>query len=199
MVGDIIDIIRQCADGDGRAWKVFVKEYLPVAKNIIAGSFDLPSEVQDDIIQNVFLKLIRGGLEHFRGTSKYGFLKYFKTIVINETRSYLTPKKDAEKTVSLNDTLQGDPDSERQEALALEDTIQDTRRDSRPDTVIEDRDLLEKVMEIIKDNPLTDKQIFLMKVKGYKDQEIAEILQVPMGTVASSFSRMKARIMDKLK
>lgn len=195
MVDDIIDIIRQCADGDGRAWKVFVKGYLPVAKNIIAGSFDLPSEAQDDISQDVFLKLIRGGLEHFRGTSKYGFLKYFKTIVINETKSYLTPKKDAEKTVSLNDNLQGDPDSERQEALALEDT----RRDSRPDTVIEDRDLLERVMEIIKDNPLTDKQIFLMKVKGYKDQEIAEILQVPMGTVASSFSRMKARIMDKLK
>ena len=41
-------------------------------------------------------------------------------------------------------------------------------------------------------------QIFLMKAKGYKDREIAELLGIPGGTVASSYSRIVERLKKAL-
>ena len=50
----------------------------------------------------------------------------------------------------------------------------------------------------VKTFPLVDQQIFIMKFKGYKDEEIKEILGVPLGTVASKFSRIKTKIAEEL-
>ena len=47
----------------------------------------------------------------------------------------------------------------------------------------------------LRELPLEQQQIFLMKAKGYKEREIADFLEIPEGTVASSYSR----IVDKLK
>ena len=38
----------------------------------------------DDIIQRTFTNLISSGLKNFKGTTKYEFLLYFKTIVRNK-------------------------------------------------------------------------------------------------------------------
>jgi DNA-directed RNA polymerase specialized sigma24 family protein len=36
-----------------------------------------------------------------------------------------------------------------------------------------------------------DQQILLFKIEGYTDTEIAELLDIPMGTVASRYNRAK--------
>ncbi|MCX5816563.1 MAG: sigma-70 family RNA polymerase sigma factor [Proteobacteria bacterium] len=198
MVGDVISTIERCLAGDGDAWKGFVKDFAPLGKNILLRSFDFKPVEQDDILQNVFVKLVNGGFKHFRGTSEYEFLKYFKTIVINEARSHITSENKTKGTIQLNGEMNLDGRTDGQDGLLLMDTIQDPDKNSRPDYAIEDRDLLEKAAGIMKTYPLLDQEIFLMKVKGYKDEDIKTILKIPTGTVASKYSRIRARIAEEL-
>ncbi len=198
MSGDIISIIERCLAGDGDAWKIFVKDFAPLGKNILLHSFDFKSVEQDDILQNVFVKLVSGGLKHFRGTSQYEFLKYFKIIVINEAKSHIASENKTKGTIQLNGEMGLDGRTDGQDGLSLMDTIQDPDKNSRPDYAIEDRDLLEKAAGIMKTYPLIDQEIFLMKVRGYKDDDIKTILKIPIGTVASKYSRIRARIAEEL-
>jgi len=198
MIDDTIVTIRKCLDGDEKAWKLFVKDFAPLAKNILLNTYVFQKIEQDDIIQNVFEKLIRGGLKHFQGASQYEFLKYFKIIVINEAKSCKSSENKASETIHLDNRLNlKDRAHGEEEAPALIDAIQDQNRNSRPDCVVEDRDLLEKVARIMKTFPLLDQEIFLMKVKGYKDDDIKTILKIPMGTVASKYSRIKNKIAEE--
>ncbi len=195
---DVLLVVHQCLEGDGDSWRFFVREFSSVAKNIIAGSCELVSDEQDDVVQNIFIKLIRGGLKNFNGISKYEFLKYFKVIVLNEMRSYLSAKRGGEQTVSLNDVTLHVFNQDEGDAITFGDMIEEQHKGTMPDVLLEERDLLERVMHIIKDEPFLDKQVFIMKIDGYKDEEIKEILKIPMGTVASKFSRIKARIKAEL-
>lgn len=202
MVGDVVLIIEKCNAGDGDAWKLFVKDFAPLAKNIITHHFEIKPLEQEDIIQNVFIKLIGGGFKHFRGTSHYEFLKYFKTIVINETKSHITSENKIKEKLRLNDGLgvnsQKDDLNAGCDDLTFIDTVKDEDKSSRPDCVAEKRDLLGKVSEIIRNYPLIDQEIFMMKVKGYKDEDVKTILKIPIGTVASKYSRMRTKIMEEL-
>lgn len=198
MVGDVVSIIVRCLAGDEKAWKTFVKDFTSMGKNILQHSFELSAPAQEDIIQNVFVKLVGGGLKNFRGASQYEFLKYFKTIVMNEARSHISSEHRRRDTVQLNGELTPKAGKDGEEGLALMDTIHDPYRGSRPDWVIESRDLLEKVFGILGTYPLSDREVFLLKIKGYKDEEVKEILRIPLGTVASKYSRMKARIVEEL-
>lgn len=202
MSGDVVLTIKGCLAGDEKAWKEFVKDFAPLGKNILLHSFDFKPFEQDDILQNVFVKLIGGGLKHFRGTSKYEFLKYFKIIVINEAKSHITSENKTKGTMQLNGEMSPDGRTDdltdSRDGLSLMDTIQDPDKNARPDYAIEDRDLLEKAAGIMKTYPLLDQEIFLMKVKEYKDDDIKTMLKIPIGTVASKYSRMKARIVEEL-
>ncbi len=198
MINDVVLLIGQCLEGDAGAWRFFVKEFSSVAKNIIGASSQLPAEGQDDVIQNIFMKLVKGGLGNFKGTSKYEFLRYFKTIVLNETKSYLASKKGDNRTMSIDEPLFQGPDPDESNPVTLGETIHETKRTAVPGALLEERDLLERVAHILKDEPLLDKQVFLMKVEGYKDEEIKHILQMPLGTVASKFSRIRERIRERL-
>ena len=197
MVGDVLNIIERCLAGDGEAWKLFVKNFTPMGKNILLNSFDLKHVEHDDIIQNVFVKLVNGGLGNFQGTSKYEFLKYFKVIVTNEAKTYINSENKIRQTIRLKDGLSQRAQTDGQDGLTLMDTLQDPDKNSRPDFVMEDRDLLEKVAGIMMTYPLLDQEIFLMKVKGYKDEDIKVMLKIPMGTIASKYSRMRTRIIEE--
>jgi RNA polymerase sigma factor (sigma-70 family) len=198
MIDDTIETIRKCIEGDDKAWKSFVKDFASMAKNILAHAFTLSAPEQEDVVQNVFVKLVSSGLKNFNGRSKYEFLRYFKIIVINEARSHVSSEQRRKDVVHLNGELTPKTRNDGEEGLTLMDTIQDQDRNSRPDYAIEDRNLLERTTQIMKTYPLLDQEIFLMKVKGFKDEDIKTILKVPMGTVASKYSRIKDRIMKEL-
>lgn len=183
-------IIRGCLGGEARAWDNFVKEFGSVAENIIRKFTNLASYDRENIIQNVFVKLLRGGLEDFQGTTKYEFLKYFKKIVINEGISYFKSQRRSKEEISLN--------GEVLEGLYLKELISDPNPYSRPDLTVEEKEALNLIATVLKAFPLADQQIFIMKFKGYKDEEIKEILGVPLGTIASKFSRIKTKMAEEL-
>jgi RNA polymerase sigma factor (sigma-70 family) len=187
MIEDVLLVIEGCLKGEGRAWNLFVKEFGSVADNILKKFSDIARYDRENIIQNVFIKLLKGGLSNFRGATKYEFLKYFKTIVINEGISYLKSVERDKEDVSLN--------GKDSEGISLKDLISDEDPHSRPDLTAEEKEALNSIRKVVEVFPLIDQEIFWMKFRGDKDEEIRKILKVPLGTVASKYSRM----IDKLK
>ena len=42
--------------------------------------------------------------------------------------------------------------------------------------------------------PFVTRKVFLMKNRGVTDQEIAAVLEIPLGTVAQKYSRVKEKL-----
>ena len=195
MIEDVLLVIRGCLQGEERAWNLFAKEFGSLAKNILKKYSDLTLQDRENIMQNVFEKLLRGGLSNFHGLTKYEFFKYFKTIVINEGISYLKSKGKDKKDVSLNQGV--NINGEGSEGSFLIDLIPN-RKHLSPYLVAEERETLDIIQKIMKEFPLFDQQIFWMKLQGYKDEEIKKILGIPLGTVASKYSRVRTKIIEVL-
>lgn len=191
MTDDVFLLIEGCLAGNKASWDSFVKEFGKMAMNILNGQFSgISTSEKDDIIQNAFIKLIRGGLKDFRGRTKYEFFKYFQVIVQNEAKSHLSSQARKNNTISLNQEMEGE------EGAVPQIEIPDDK--PRQDDIAGNKATAKLVASILKEHALIDRRIFLMKVGGDKDREIADILGISMGTVASKYSRMKERMREAL-
>jgi len=199
MLEDVILVIERCIRGEERAWNTFVKDFGSMAENILRKFSDLISQDRENIIQNVFIRLLKGGLSNFRGSTKYEFFKYFKTIVINEAISYLKSEGRDKKDVSLNGEVKVNGE-EGSEGSSLYDLFLIPNQDSHsgPESAAEEKEALDMVKKVMEGFPLLDQQIFWMKLQGFKEEEIKKILGIPLGTVASKYSRIRTKIMEEL-
>lgn len=190
MVEDVISVIEGCIRGEEPFWNTFVKEFGSMAENILRKFSDIASHDRENIIQNAFIKLFRGGLSNFQGSTKYEFFKYFKTIVIHEGISYLKSEGKDKGNISLN--------GEDSAGVSLKELIPNQDPLSSPDLIAEGKEALKIIQKVMEGFPLLDQQIFWMKLQGYKDEEIKKILGIPLGTVASKYSRIRTKIVEAL-
>lgn len=190
MFEDVLLIIEGCRREEERSWSIFAKEFGSMAENILRKFSDLAPQDRENIIQNVLIKLFKGGLRNFQGSTKYEFFKYFKTIVIHEGISYLKSERKDKENISLN--------GEDSEGLSLKNLIPNQDPLSRPDLTAEGKEVLDRIQKVMEEFPLLDQQIFWMKLQGYKDEEIKNILGIPLGTVASKYSRVRTKIIEVL-
>lgn len=180
---DIPALIQGCITNDRASWNLLFRTGASVAANTLRTYYtSLSSDEIDDIISNLYTKLIDGGLNSFRGQTKYELLKYFNIITRNEAISYLRQKMKRDRNPSLDQCTEDEDgyDSPLQHLLK-DNTL-------RPDTITEINDLYRKAMGQLS---VKDQQILLFKIEGYTDAEIAELLDIPMGTVASRYNRAK--------
>jgi RNA polymerase sigma factor (sigma-70 family) len=190
MFEDVLLVIEGCLREEEWAWRIFVKEFGSMAENILRKFSDFAPQDRENIIQNVFIKLLKGGLSNFKGSAKYEFFKYFKTIAIHEGISYLKSEGKDKGNISLN--------GEDSEGFSLKDFIPSQDPLLRPDLTVEGKETLDIIQKVMEGFPLLDQQIFWMKLQGYKDEEIKKILGIPLGTVASKYSRIKTKIIEVL-
>lgn len=196
MIKDVLLVIERCIRGEESAWTNFVKEFGSMAENILRKSSGVTPHDRENIIQNVFFKLFKGGLRNFKGATKYEFFKYFKAIVIHERISYLKSEGRYRKEVPLNEEGQINEEGAEGSSLNNLTLIQDDQ--SRPDLVAERKEVLKIIQKVMEGFPLLDQQVFWMKLQGYKDEEIKKVLSIPLGTVASKYSRIKTKIVEAL-
>ena len=185
----LLSLIDACLNGKDEAWHVFVGDYGKVVRGCLSGYFRGNDQKIDDVTQQVFIKLWRSGLKDFRGTNRYQFLSYLKLITINEAKTYFRLTAGHSKEISLDqDPASDDP--------SLGTEIPSEAPNPEEQTVA--REGVDRVAKQIQELSLEHQQIFLMKAKGYKDREIAELLGIPGGTVASSYSRIVERLKKAL-
>jgi len=187
MVDDMQSIMAGCLSGNETAWSAFFTEYAPIAMNILSHRLgDLSLDEKEDIIQNTFSKLLKGGLKNFRGSTRYEFLAYFRRIVLNEALTYLKSGREWKDTASLDQ----ERDRDQPESPQLE------VHDGNPEAYAgaKKHEQLQIITTVLEGSPVETKQVVLMKMEGYKDREIADILGISPGTVASKYSRIKEKV-----
>lgn len=190
MVEEVILIIQRCLACDEEAWNAFHREYSGIAMAFLRWKFPSIADDHDDIIQRTFTNLISSGLRSFKGTTKYEFLVYFKTIVKNEALRIIEDQK-KRRAESLHNEHSESEDSPPVRELP------DPDAGSRPDKRAEAREMATLLANVLKGCALIDQEVYLLKLRGYMDKEISAILDIPMGTVAVKYARIKSRLRDK--
>jgi RNA polymerase sigma factor (sigma-70 family) len=191
MADDIILTIQRCLAGNDDSWSVFVRDYSKMAISILCRKCSgLTTDDHNDIIQDVFIRLNKSGLKNFAGTSKYEFLAYFNTIVRNEALRYIGARN-RRMTISLYaDNAEGEDDPPMREIPAPDDS-------ARPDKRAEAQEMSALIATTLSDCTEVDQQVFLLKARGHKDKEVSAILNMPLGTVAVKYSRIKDKLRKK--
>jgi len=169
------ELIARCQQGDERAFRDLVDRYKDLVFGVIARSSVERSRIED-LAQDVFLKIYRG-LPYFRGEAK--LTTWIFRIVLN-LLSQESQKRRASREVPLDSEL---PSHE-------------PRSHDRSTTDFELRDRLEKAMARLPPN-------YRLLIAGHylhdvKYEDLAEALDIPVGTVKTHLHRAKKQLRDLL-
>ena len=175
MHGDLLGIVEGCKKGNNKdAWERLVAPCGKIIRGYLMNYCRGSVEVVDDITQLVWIKLLKGGIRDFRGTSQYQFLAYLKIVTINEANTYFRK-----------------PGKPRQEI-----PTDPTDETYGPEKLAILNGEVEKLRQCLKALPLVQQEIAMMKAKDFKESEISGILGVPPGTVAVSYLRLKTKLRE---
>jgi RNA polymerase sigma factor (sigma-70 family) len=144
------------------------------------------------VFSPILSNLIASGLKNFKGGTKYEFLLYFKTIVRNEALRCISDQN-RRKTDPLPNEHAGP-----EESPAVLD-IPDPDSGARPDRKAEAKELVTFLAKTLKEYALIDQEVYLLKLRGRMDREISAILDIPMGTVAVKYARIRNKLREKYK
>jgi len=163
------ELVERCRQGDETAFRELVDQYKGIVFALIARSVSDRARAED-VAQDVFLK-IHKGLPYFRGESK------LSTWIYRITINVLSQEKRTPLTLSLDDPLERGP------APAVHDR-------AFGDVLLKDR--LVKAMARL---PLPY-QILVNGhyLKGMRYEDLAEALNMPMGTVKTHLHRAKRQL-----
>ena len=175
-------IILQAQQGDIAAFNQLVLSYQNMAYSV-AYRLLRNQEATSDAVQDSFIKAFRG-LGTFKGGN---FKSWLMRIVVNTCYDALRSQK-RRPTESLDD-----------EEVHQEYTPRLIDKGERPEQYAERMELSEWLEVGLTGLPY-DQQVavILCDIHGYPYNEIAEIIDMPIGTVKSRISRGRARLRDTL-
>ncbi len=173
-------LIDETLSGQSAAYGELVRRYQDRLFNAILRVVDRPEDAAD-VMQDAFVNAYLN-LRSFHGDSE--FYTWLYRIAFNAAISW---RRKQRSRVSLQSS-----------GMELAEPA-DTRRDSRPGEAMErreDEDKLEASMARLSDD---HRQVLVLKdLEGMKYDEIAEILEVPIGTVRSRLHRARLELHDLL-
>ncbi len=144
----------------------------------VAIKFTKDREEASDLTQDTFLKALSNREKYRPGTNIKGWLyTIMKNTFINQYR-----KKKSRNTYS--------DDTENQYFI----NQKEAHADSRPESLV-NQNHIQKVIDNT-DSHYVDS--FMMHYEGYKYEEIAEILDIPLGTVKSRIFLARKKLMAQL-
>ncbi|WP_429023662.1 RNA polymerase sigma factor RpoE [Aeromonas allosaccharophila] len=177
-------LVERVQRGDKAAFNLLVKKYQQKVVNLVARYVNNPGDVPD-VAQEAFIKAYRA-LPTFRGES--AFYTWLYRISVNTAKNYLTsqgrrpPSSDVEadeaESYGGGEALQ---EVSTPENLALTDEIKRT---------------VFSAIEALPEDLRT--AITLRELEGLSYEEIAEIMDCPVGTVRSRIFRAREAIDKKL-
>ncbi|MFQ2086501.1 RNA polymerase sigma factor RpoE [Aeromonas veronii] len=177
-------LVERVQRGDKAAFNLLVKKYQHKVVNLVARYVNNPGDVPD-VAQEAFIKAYRA-LPTFRGES--AFYTWLYRIAVNTAKNYLTsqgrrpPSSDVEadeaESYGGGEALQ---EVSTPENLALTDEIKRT---------------VFSAIEALPEDLRT--AITLRELEGLSYEEIAEIMDCPVGTVRSRIFRAREAIDKKV-
>ena len=177
---DYTEAVGKAKQGDQQAKEVLYTETCQhmffLAKSIVKSDEEAMDIIHDSYIC-VFQKL-----DNIKNSS--GFKSYLRTTVVNRCKNYLSKKK----PLYLSDMTEDGEDFE------LEDIDGEI-----PDELLENKDVIECVRRVVESLPEEQRMCVILRYYDEMSlQEIADTLEVSLGTVKSRLSRASKKMRDEI-
>lgn len=177
---DYTEAVEKAKQGDQQAKEVLYTETCQhmffLAKSIVKSDEEAMDIIHDSYIC-VFQKL-----DNIKNLS--GFKSYLRTTVVNRCKNYLSKKK----PLYLSDMTEDGEDFE------LEDIDGEI-----PDELLENKDVIECVRRVVESLPEEQRMCVILRYYDEMSlQEIADTLEISLGTVKSRLSRANKKMRDEI-
>ncbi|MBI1990462.1 MAG: RNA polymerase sigma factor RpoE [Betaproteobacteria bacterium] len=179
-------LVERAQRGDKKAFELLVVKYQRKLARLLSRFVRDASEVED-VTQEAFIKAYRA-LPSFRGDS--AFYTWLYRIGINTAKNYLVSLGRRAPTVT-------GVDSEEAEGIEEGDQLRDL---NTPENQMMSRQLAETVNHALQELPEELRTaITLREIEGMSYEEIAQIMNCPIGTVRSRIFRAREAIAQRLR
>jgi RNA polymerase sigma-70 factor (ECF subfamily) len=180
------ELVARAQKGDKRAFELLVEKYQRKLARLLSRFVRDPSEVED-VTQEAFIKAYRA-LPAFRGDS--AFYTWLYRIGINTAKNYL---------MALGRRAPTSTDIEAEEAEGFEEADQ-LRDINTPESVLLSNEIAATVNATIDGLPEELRTaIQLREIEGMSYEDIARIMDCPIGTVRSRIFRAREAIAERLR
>jgi len=179
-------LVERAQRGDKRAFELLVEKYQRKLARLLSRLIRDPSEVED-VAQEAFIKAYRA-LPSFRGDS--AFYTWLYRIGINTAKNYL---------VAMGRRAPTSTDVEAEEAEGQEggELLRDI---NTPESMLLTKEIGDTVNAAIESLPEELRSaIQLRELEGMSYEEIAKLMDCPIGTVRSRIFRAREAIAERLK
>ncbi len=179
-------LVLRAQQGDKKAFGLLVEKYHRKLGRLLSRMIRDQAEVED-VVQESFIKAYRA-LHNFRGDS--AFYTWLYRIGINTAKNYL---------VSMGRKPQVMQDVEIEDVENFDQGIEMRTMDT-PETALMTKEIAQTVNDTIANLPDELRTaITLRELEGLSYEDIAEIMQCPIGTVRSRIFRARETIALKLR
>lgn len=179
MLDNDIVLVKRVQNGDKQAFNLLVQKYQYRVKHLVS-RFVKDAIEQEDIVQESFIKAYRA-IGRFRGDS--AFYTWLYRIAVNTSKNYLVAsgRRPPNQDVDIDDTH-----SRGADRLVEENS---------PEMILENDELVDTVKKAIGSLPDELKEaIQLRELDGLSYEDIASIMNCPIGTVRSRIFRAREAI-----
>ncbi|WP_334107386.1 RNA polymerase sigma factor RpoE [Methylobacillus sp.] len=179
-------LVERAQGGDKHAFGLLVDKYQRKLGRLLSRLIRDPAEVED-VVQESFIKAYRA-LPSFRGDS--AFYTWLYRIGINTAKNYL---------VAMGRRPQATGDIEIEDAENFEDG-NELRTMDTPETELLGKEIAQTVNDTVAGLPEELRTaITLREIEGLSYEEIATMMDCPIGTVRSRIFRARETIAQKLR
>ena len=184
-----VALVADLKAGSEEAFAVLIAQYHQPLYSLIARSLNDPADASD-ITQEVFIKVFRS-IRGFHGEASLRTWLYRIALheASNQRRWWSRHKK---QEITIDSSFESDPDAENSH-LSLAATLAD-RADSPFDHAAQ-AEVRERVEDALRQIPESFRTVVILReIEGFAYEEIAEILNVNLGTVKSRLTRGRAAL-----
>lgn len=183
-------LVERTVAGDQKAYELLVIKYQRRIERLI-GRMVRDTDLVEDIAQETFIRAYRA-LSQFRGEAQ--FYTWLYRIAVNTAKKALVDLK-RDPLVSET-TLRGGGDEE-DETSSVENELTSAET---PETVLAAKEIAAAVNSAMEALPDELRQaVTLREIDGLSYEEIAEVMNCPIGTVRSRIFRAREAISTKVK
>ncbi|MEJ2630034.1 MAG: RNA polymerase sigma factor RpoE [Acidihalobacter sp.] len=180
-----VELVRRVQAGDTRAFDLLVLKYQHKILHLIGRYVHDPVAAQD-VAQEAFIKAYRG-LRNFRGDS--AFYTWLYRIAINTAKNFLVTESRRTPDYEVN--------AEDAEHLNGESGLKEY---ATPERELLSEEIKQQIFKAMEDLPEDLRSaIVLRELEGMSYEEIAQVMECPIGTVRSRIFRAREAIDRQLR
>ncbi len=182
-------LVERTVAGDQRAFELLVIKYQRRIERLI-GRMVRDANLVDDIAQETFIRAYRA-LHQFRGDAQ--FYTWLYRIAVNTAKRFLLKLKN--DPAVFHNALQANEEDDETFQRRNEPSTDET-----PESVLAAKEIGQAVNAALEALPADLKQaLTLREIDGLSYEEIAELMNCPLGTVRSRIFRAREAVSSKVK